>query len=142
VAGYGHAYPDIASLVCVDGTFFTVGKHIATDTQERPVHALTDPIKEVRAAAVARLTELETALVAHGFGVIVETTFWKITVSVRAGVLAPANTMHVQIAASPTGLAWYWVRSAIDDVEYLAPAAAVAEVTERIAAALRTAGRP
>lgn len=105
------------------------------------MNAISDPTTGVREMALDRLHELETRLIAHGLKTVVETTFWKITVSLPATVLAPARTVCVQIADGPTGLAWYWVRDTIEDVEYLCPGVAIAEATERIADELRTAGR-
>lgn len=106
------------------------------------MHALTDPIKEVRAAAMTRLTELETALVAHGFSVKVETKFWALTATSRSDRLSPSKSMRLQLAADHQGsLNWYRRSEGADDVELMCPAAAIAEVTERIAHELRAAGQ-
>jgi hypothetical protein len=101
------------------------------------VNAITDPIGEVREQAHARLRELQTCLVAHGFVAEVEEKFWLLRVTHSPDRLSPARSMRVQLAIGPDrGLSWFWVRDAIEDVEYLAPVAAIAEVTEVIARAL------
>ncbi|MCW2900424.1 MAG: hypothetical protein JWO67_2689 [Streptosporangiaceae bacterium] len=101
------------------------------------MNAITDPLGEVREEVHAQLHELETRLVAHGFRVEVEEKFWLLRVTHSADKLSPARSVRVQIATGPgRRLDWYWVRDAIEDVEHLAPAAAIAEVTEAIARAL------
>ena len=106
------------------------------------MHALTDPIEVVRAAAMAHLRELETTLTAHGFTVEVEAKFWALTATNDADKLAPARSQRVQPAADHSGnLNWYWATPRSDDVELLCPSAAIAEATERIARALSLAGR-
>jgi hypothetical protein len=121
-----------------------VGSHVATDTQEHPVHAMTDPIGKVRGQVTARLRELETALVAHGFTVEIETKFWMLTVHAAADKLGPERSQRAQVATDAAGqLNWYFVPQPADDPELMqceriCPAAEVSEVTERIARALKT----
>ncbi len=106
------------------------------------MHAITDPTAAVRAAALERLGDLETALTAHGFAVEVEVKFWALTAVSRAEKLSPARSQRVQLALDPQGgLNWYWAPSARDDIELLGPASAVDKTVELIASALHKAGR-
>jgi hypothetical protein len=106
------------------------------------VHATTDPIGEVRKLALARLAELETRLVAHGFSVEFERKFWALTASSPADVRGPGRSQRVQLAADHAErLHWYRKRSDEADIERLGPADAVAEVSEVIARALNRPGR-
>ena len=104
------------------------------------MHAVKDPIDVDRATALAQLGELETTLIAHGYSVEVERTFWVLTITQRAEVLSPAQSQRVQIACDPAGdLHWYLARDG--DLEQMCPAAAIAEAVELITAALRKAAR-
>lgn len=100
------------------------------------MHVTSDLIKEVRAAAIAWLSDLETALTAHGFGVAVETKFWSVMVT-AAAKLSPVRSQRVQLEADPSGrLDWYWARDTMADVDLLCPGSAIADATEHIARAL------
>lgn len=102
------------------------------------MHATTDPLDEVRDEALAWLRELETSLVAHGFTAEVEQKFWGVRVTHSADKLSPARSLRLQVVPGPgRALSWYWVKNAIEDTQHLAPAAAIAEVTEAVARALR-----
>ena len=102
------------------------------------MHATTDPLDEVRGEAIAWLRELETSLVAHGFTAEVEEKFWLLRATHPADKLSPARSLRLQVAMGPgRSLSWYWVKDAIEDTQYLAPAAAIAEVVEAVAVALR-----
>lgn len=104
------------------------------------MHATTDPTGEIRAEVATRLDELTTALTAHGFSVLVERKFWLLTATHQADKLTPKRSCQVQLATDESvRLHWYWVPAGAASVEQLCPAAAIAEVTERIAHALRSA---
>lgn len=104
------------------------------------MHANTDPIGEVRKAALARLAELETVLVAHGFSVEVEAKFWSITASHAADARGPRRSHRVQLAADGAEqLHWYRSQGDAADIERLCSGDAIAEVSEIIARALRPA---
>lgn len=106
------------------------------------MHANTDPIKEVRNVALARLADLETTLVAHGFSVEVEAKFWALTATSPADMRGPRRSQRVQLAADHAErLHWYRKQTGDTDVERLCPADAVAEVGEVIARALNRADR-
>lgn len=107
------------------------------------MHANTDPIKQVRDVALARLTDLETTLVAHGFSVEVEAKFWALTATHAADLRGPRRSQRVQLAADDGDgkhLHWWYQKQTGDtDVERLCPADAVAEVGEVVARALNRA---
>jgi hypothetical protein len=104
------------------------------------VHATTDPTGEIRAEVATRLDELTTALTAHGFSVLVERKFWLLTATHQADKLAPKRSRQVQLATDENvRLHWYWTPSRTASVQRLCPAAAIAEATEHIAHALRSA---
>lgn len=111
------------------------------------MHTSTDPIAEVREQVAARLRELETALVAHGFTVGVETKFWRLDVHARADRLALARTQRVQLAPGPAGtLTLYWhlvLPGEVEGVlrnERIAPEEDIRGAAERIAQALTRGG--
>lgn len=106
------------------------------------MHALTDPLEEIRPVVTARLRDLETALVAHGFMVETEAKFWQLIARHRADRIGPARTVRVQLSADHAGrLHWYWLRAGVEDWERLEPADAIAATTERLARML-SAGQP
>ena len=106
------------------------------------MNAISDPIGEVRKVALARLADLETRLVAHGFSVEVETKFWALTATSPADMRGSRRSQRVQLAADHAErLHWYRKQTGDTDVERLCPADAVAEVGEILARALNQADR-
>ena len=106
--------------------------------------------------AWTRLRELETMLTARGLAVRVEEGHWSLIARNEAAAaddphdplamaLGPVSlSQRVRLASDDTGaLCWFWAwthRGAPVEYEYLAPAAAVAEVAERISRVLTLAG--
>jgi hypothetical protein len=105
------------------------------------VRATSDPTEETRAVALARLDDLEKVMVGRGFAVTVDRTFWQLELRSRDR-LGPARTVLVQVSPDPSGgMAWYWRRGGIADVERLGPAEAITDTAERIARMLTEARR-
>jgi hypothetical protein len=110
-----------------------------------------------RQAAIERLRELETALTAREFLVRVEENHWSLAAKNQAAAaddpndplalaLGPVSlSQRVVLAPNDVGaLCWFWAwtnRDAPIEYEYLAPAAAIAEVTERMSRVLALAGQ-
>ena len=106
------------------------------------MNAISDPIGEVRKMALARLADLETRLVAHGFSVEVEAKLWALTATSPADMRGPRRSQRVQLAVDHAErLHWYRKQAGDTDVERLCPADAVAEVGEILARALNQADR-
>jgi hypothetical protein len=106
--------------------------------------------------ARTRLHELETMLAARGLAVRVEEGHWSLIAKNEAAsaddphdplamALGPVSlSQRVRLAPDDKGaLCWFWAWTHRDvpvDYEYLAPAAAVAEVAERMSRVLALAG--
>lgn len=104
------------------------------------MEAIQDPIGEQRQRALTLLRRAQTHLIGHGFRVELEGKFWALSITHEADKLAPARTLRVQLAAGSTErLQWWWVRDAIEDVEFLAEGIEIDRVIERIAHELRPA---
>lgn len=114
------------------------------------MHAKTDPIADVRRQVAARLHELETALIAHGFTVVtVDVMLWSLDVRAAASTVAPAQTRRVQLAPASSGelaLSWYLVLpgpvDGVPDTELIGAEDDIGGVVERIAQALIRGGQP
>jgi hypothetical protein len=101
------------------------------------VHAITEPLGELRPAARERLDELRVALAAHGFAVEVERVFWRLTATHAADTRGPRRSCRVQLGADQDdALSWYWRPGGIDELTQIAPAEAVSDVAETIARTL------
>lgn len=107
------------------------------------MHAIKDPLGELRPVALARLEELETILVAHGFTAEVQAKFWAVTAHAAADTRGPRRSRRVQLAADlADDLHWYWRPRGVEGIEQIGPAGAVGGVVEIIARALdKTAER-
>jgi hypothetical protein len=120
------------------------------------VHANSQAHDATRQAATERLHELETALTAREFLVRVEEKQWALVAKNQAAeadnpheplavALGPVSlSQRVVLAPDDAGaLCWYWAwtnREEPVQYELIAPAAAIAEVTERMARVLALAG--
>lgn len=120
------------------------------------MHAKSQAHDATRAAAMERLHELETALTAREFRVRVEEKQWSLVAKNQAAAadnphdplamaLGPVSlSQRVVLAPDDSGgLCWFWAwtnREAPIEYELIAPAAAIAEVTERMARVLALAG--
>ncbi|MDN3357796.1 hypothetical protein [Actinomadura sp. DC4] len=105
------------------------------------MHATTELTKEDQARAVARLHDLETVLIAHGFTVEVEAKFWQILVCAAAEKLVPVRSQRVQLGPDPAGaLNWYFVFPVAADelpqLELICSEDAIPEAVEIIADAM------
>ena len=110
----------------------------------------------VRRAAIERLHELELTLKARELVVRVDEDHWSLVAKNQAAAaddpddslavaLGPVSlSQRVVLAPDAAGaLCWFWAwthRDAPAEYEYLAPAAAVAEVAERMSRVLALAG--
>jgi hypothetical protein len=120
------------------------------------VHAQSQAQNAVRETVITRLRELGAILTARGFAVRVEADHWSLIAKNEAAAaddphdplamaLGPVSlSQRVRLATDDTGaLCWFWAwthRDAPVEYEYLASAAAVAEVAERMSRVLALAG--
>jgi hypothetical protein len=121
------------------------------------VHTKRQARDATRQAAIERLHELKTTLTAHGFLVAVEEDHWSLIAKNRAAAaddphdplpvaLGPVSlAQRVALAPDDAGdLCWFWAwtsRDAPVQYELIAPASAIAEVTERMARVLAMTGK-
>jgi hypothetical protein len=120
------------------------------------VHAKSQAHDATRQAAIERLHELETILTAREFLVRVEEDHWSLVAKNQAAIadephdplamaLGPVSlSQRVVLAPDDAGyLCWFWQwehRGTETTYERIAPAAAIAEVAERIGRVLALAG--
>lgn len=105
------------------------------------MHAITEPLGELRPAARKRLDELRVTLAAHGFAVEVEMVFWRLSATHAADTRGPRRSCRVQLGADQDdALFWYWRPGGIDALTRIGPAEATREVVEVIARALNKGG--
>lgn len=120
------------------------------------MHAKSQADDVTKQAAIERLRELETTLTARGFLVRVEGDRWSLVAKNQAAqaddprdplamALGPVSlSQRVVLAPDDAGhLCWHWEwahRGTETTYERIAPAAAIAEVTERVGRVLALAG--